>query len=346
MKVIKDESTKPEKVQVFMKIYRPILQIQIVRGNSMESTHSVQGVLVDDLGEILSSWGEFQTRIYPRSAVKFFQALPFIESGAIEKFDLDERHIAISAASHLGEVFHQQLVHQWLQKMGFSDQDLACGAHDPADPTAARSLAWDHQQAQKTHNNCSGKHASMLALCAIHRWKHMGYEKYSHPLQSLIRQSLTQALQVDHESLAWGIDGCGIPTYLTPLLSLARAGVYFQQQLENKKSACHILWKAISHYPEYVSGTHGFCTRIFQASKGDVLVKVGAEGVYFGMILPLRKSFALKVMDGAPRAAEKACLHFIQEAGYSLSEDFLQQTWNAPLRNWAGQDVGFIQVVD
>ncbi len=329
-----------------MKIYHPVLQVQMIRGNSVESTHSVQGVLVDDLAEVISSWGDFQARIYPRSAVKFFQALPFIESSAISKFDLDERHIAISAASHLGEDFHQQLVHQWLHKMGFVDQDLVCGAHDPADPVAAKALAWNHQQALKTHNNCSGKHAAMLALCAVNQWSIKGYEKYSHPLQQKIRQSLTDCLGVNHDALPWGIDGCGIPTYLTSLLSLARAGVHFQKQMEDRQSSCHILWKAISHHPEYVSGTHGFCTRIFKATKGEVLVKVGAEGVYFGMILPFRKSFALKVVDGATRAAEKACLHFIQEAGYSLSEDFLQQTWNAPLKNWAGQEVGFIQVVE
>jgi L-asparaginase II len=66
-------------------------------------------------------------------------------------------------------------------------------------------------------------------------------------------------------------------------------------------------------HPEFVAGTDRLDTDLMRIAGGRLFAKVGAEGFYAASIPPLRLGVALKVEDGAKRAAEPALLAVLRE---------------------------------
>ena len=145
----------------------PIL-VEVTRGSLVESCHRGAVAIADADGRVLLGVGDIERPVYPRSAVKAMQALPLIESGAADAFRLGDKELAIACASHSGEDAHIDAVRSLLAKAGLDEQQLACGAHWPISERASRELMRAGKSPTAIHNNCSGKHAGMLAT-AVHR---------------------------------------------------------------------------------------------------------------------------------------------------------------------------------
>ena len=143
--------------------------VEVFRGTLVESRHAGAIAVADADGGLLFAFGDVERPVFPRSAVKAMQAMPLVESGAADAFGLGDDELAVACASHSGELAHVEAVRSLLAKAGLDESYLACGAHWPISEEASRELIRVGRRPQAIHNNCSGKHAGMLAACSPSR---------------------------------------------------------------------------------------------------------------------------------------------------------------------------------
>jgi L-asparaginase II len=328
----------------------PVL-VEVTRGNLVESLHRGLVVVVDGDGKVVFSQGEIDAGVFPRSACKAMQGLPFIESGAADAYGFGNKELALACSSHNGEPEHAALAGAMLAAAGVDDSVLECGAHwsfeQPVLIGQARGL--DHPTA--LHNNCSGKHAGFICA-ACHTGKDLkGYVRYEHPIQAEIRgvmESLTgAALAVDN----CGVDGCSIPTYAVPLKSLAHGFAKMATGVglaPERAKASRRLIEACMAEPFYVAGTKRACTRLMETAPGRIFAKTGAEGVFCAAIPEQGIAIALKCEDGTTRAAESmvaATLARFFKNEPAIHAALMAQA-NRSMSNWNGIHVGDIRVTD
>jgi L-asparaginase II len=291
----------------------PVL-VELTRGPLIESVHRGALAVADADGRLLLSVGDVYHPVFPRSAIKAFQALPLIETGAADRFGFGESELALAAASHAGTGAHVDIAAGMLRKAGLSREALECGAHEPLGAAARRELAITGAQPTALHNNCSGKHAGMLATAA-HLGEHTsGYIAPDHPVQVRVRRAIEDlaAMRIGRELT--GIDGCSLPNFALPLARMARAFAAFATGTagasSHREAAARIM-RACWARPELVAGPGRLDTEVMRACPGHVFLKTGAEGVY-GAGLPDRGlGIAVKIDDGAKRAAELVIMHTI-----------------------------------
>jgi L-asparaginase II len=294
----------------------PTAMVEVTRGDVVESRHYGSAAVFNLAGPVWRH-GDVTTPVYPRSAIKPIQALPLIETGAAARFGLDDRHIALACASHGGEPAHVSLVQGWLGALNLDVTSLECGSQWPMYEPATLELARSGAAPTAMHNNCSGKHAGMLCA-AIHCGD--GVENYveaGHPSQRRWIEALSEVAEFDLRPAPRAIDGCSIPTIALPLTALANG---FARMADDRafvgarREAIGWVRRAMAAEPFLVAGTGRCCTRIMTATQGRVLVKVGAEGVYTGMIPEVGLGFAVKIEDGAFRAAEVAVVALVRRS--------------------------------
>lgn len=285
----------------------PPLTVELWRGPHVESRHVVHAVVADVFGQQVRSWGDGGRLTHPRSAVKPIQALPLVSSGAAQAFELGRVELALACASHSGEPDHVAAVEAWLTRIGCTVEDLECGVeqgHRDRDPGA--TAAW---------NNCSGKHAGFLTVARHLGVPTAGYIRPDHPVQQLVSAALADATGVPLDPSEAGTDGCGIPVHPVPLHAIAAAGARFGSPPESwppeEVQAARQLGDAMVAEPWYVAGTGRLCTDLLRAASGDVLVKVGAQGVQLAALPRLGLGIALKVEDGSRPASEVALGHVL-----------------------------------
>jgi len=319
----------------------PVL-IEVTRGPVVESWHQGSAAVVRPDGTVVASWGDIEAEILPRSANKPIQAMALVESGAIERFGLGNEHIALACASHSGEPRHVETVRGWLRKVGLSESDLECGTHPPRLQASIEALAREGAHPTAAYNNCSGKHSGFLTTAVQYGEPTAGYIKYDHPVQQRLRAIMTDLCGADADAFRYGIDGCGIPSLATPLSLLARAMASMAEpsQLSNRHAeAATRIRAAINAEPFMMAGTGRFCTRINQALPGVAQIKTGAEGVFCGMLPTLGLGIAIKMWDGAARAAEVAMATLLAHLGV-LPADQRDALLHPPVKNVVGLLVG------
>ncbi|MBX9776580.1 MAG: asparaginase [Xanthobacteraceae bacterium] len=320
----------------------PVL-VEVVRGAAVESRHRGAVAVCDAEGADYLTIGDVATPIFPRSAVKPFQALPLVESGAADEFELSDKALAIACASHGGEAEHVAAVEAFLARAGLDAGALECGAHWPLHQASARALVREHRTPHALHNNCSGKHAGMLSLARQMKVDHRHYIGAEHPVQREVRATLAGMFDLkldDH-----GIDGCSIPTYAVPLRNVARAFARFgtgRHIGERRFAAAQRLMRCCAEHPFYVGGTERFCTAILGGLQNRAFVKIGAEGVIGGVIRELGLGIAVKCDDGGQRAAEVVMASLLLRLLPLSSADgaFLETRARPPLKNWNSLAVG------
>jgi L-asparaginase II len=316
----------------------PVL-IELTRGALVESLHAGAIAVVRADGEVVASVGDMASPIFPRSAIKLLQALPFLESGAVDRFGFGAAQIALACGSHAGARPHVTGVTAMLARTALSAAALACGAHEPTDAATARQMVRVGASPSPLHHNCSGKHAAMLATAVHLAEPTEGYWRPEHPVQQRIRQALEDMTGCTLGPDALGIDGCSVPNWAMPLAGLARAFARLatgEGLAPERADTCRRVREACWAHPDLVAGQGHLVTLIMQHLPGQVLVKSGAEGVYCGAFADQGLGFALKIDDGAKRASEAAvvqlisCLH---PAAQHLGPD-------PRLSNWRGLPVG------
>jgi L-asparaginase II len=281
--------------------------VEVVRGGLVESRHRAALAVVDAAGTRIFTAGDAAKPVFPRSAVKPFQALPLVELGAAEKFALSDEELALCCASHSGEPAHVRGVERVLAKAGFDVSALACGTHWPASQSAAMALARAGAAPSALHNNCSGKHAGFLCVARAMEIDPVGYWRPEHAVQQRVHAVLEDLTGESLPPDCRAVDGCSVPTWAVPLENLALAFARFGSGhglASERTAAAARLFKACVGAPWYVAGSGRFCTEITQLLGSQALVKTGAEGVMCAALPALALGVAIKCDDGASRAAE------------------------------------------
>ncbi|MGW2088008.1 asparaginase [Streptomyces sp. NPDC001880] len=269
----------------------PVLA-EVVRSGFVEGRHRGSLVVLAADGSVERSLGDPTVPVFPRSSNKPMQAAAVLRAG----LDLSGERLALAAASHSGEGFHLELVRTMLAEHGLTPGDLQTPPDLPLDPAEAETYLAAGRVRERITMNCSGKHAAMLAVCAVNGWDRETYLDPSHPLQQLVHQVVEEA--AGEPVTAVGTDGCGAPLMAISLVGLARAFRSFV--LAEPGTAERRVGDAMRAHPEYVAGTRRPDTWLMREVPG-ALSKMGAEAVQ-AVALADGRALAFKIDDGATRA--------------------------------------------
>ncbi len=318
--------------------------VEVTRGSLVESRHRVSIAVADGEGRLRARAGNAELVVFARSAVKPFQALPLVDDGAADRFAFTPAELALACGSHNAEPRHVEAARAVLRRIGADEDALACGPHVPRGAAAAKARAERGEEPTPIHNNCSGKHAGMLALACHHGWPLAGYHRPEHPVQERVLKEIARWTALPGDEIHTGTDGCGVPTFALPLTALAGAFARLSAATRRNEPGPARVVGAMVQNPEYVAGVERLCTELMRVAAGRIVAKVGAEGVYCAGIPGAELGIALKVEDGATRAAEPALLAVLA-ALHVLSEDELGalERWAQPaVTNTRGERVGHI----
>lgn len=318
--------------------------VEVSRGPLVESRHRVSIAVADGEGRLRARVGNAELVVYARSAVKPFQALPLVDDGVADRFGLTAAELALACGSHNAEPRHVEAARAILRRIGADEDALACGPHVPMGAAAARALAAASEEPTRIHNNCSGKHAGMLALARFHGWPLAGYHRPEHRVQERLLAEIARWTGLPGDEIQTGTDGCGVPTFALPLAALAAAFGRLSAATRRGDAGPARVVGAMMQNPEYVAGIDRLCTDLMRVAAGRIFAKVGAEGVYCAGVPGAEVGIALKVEDGATRAAEPTLLAVLS-ALHVLSEDELGALgrWARPsVLNTRGEHVGSI----
>jgi L-asparaginase II len=344
-------SRQPSENNIEIPVPEPL--VEVTRGGITESRHRGHVVAVEPDGNVIASLGGPETLTYLRSSAKPIQAVPLIVSGAADRFGFTEKEIALACASHSGEPIHVEVAASMLKKIGLGPEALKCGTHEPFSPEVTRQLREKGEEPNVLQNNCSGKHAGMLALAL-----HLGapietYDRADNPVQLAIGEVISQFSGVAIEDIAVGVDGCGVPVFGVTVKAMAL--IYARlvappPEFDQKtRSACARIVSAMTTYPDLIGGTSDrLDTELMKAAKGRLVSKVGAEGVYTVGVLPSKEwsggfGLALKIEDGDDhRARPTVVIESLRQLGILADESLEAVARYAffPVRNRRGDVVG------
>jgi len=273
---------------------KPALLVQSERNHVIERQHFGFIKLIDFNGQVIFQIGEdFDTPIFLRSAAKPFQASLLIKSGAYQKFNLTQEELAVCSASHSGTKDHTELVLSVLKKIGLAEKNLLCGVHPPLDTEIKNSLIKKNISPSEIHNNCSGKHAAMLAVCIAKNWNIQNYTDFEHPLQKEITNQIANFCQISEKEIILGIDGCSAPVHALPLknMGLGFLNLFLDEKYRNLK-------ESFEKFPTLIGGKNRLDTEIIQASSGRLISKNGAEGLSITIHPEKKLALVIKIIDG------------------------------------------------
>ena len=327
----------------------PIL-VQHTRGGIPESFHRGVICVVDENGKILHTVGNIQQMCYPRSALKYFQHIPLITSGAFDHFGFTLKELAIMCGSHNGEEMHVEASRGILAKIGLTESALGCGAQQPTLKKDYVRLIKNNQEPGAIHNNCSGKHSGFLAWCVYHNQPIANYLQAQHPLHQEIKKVTALFHEIPESQLLTGVDGCSAPIFAMPVFNQALAfkNLTVPQKFGDEKinRACALILEAIATYPEMVAGSKRYCTDLIRETKGKIIGKTGADGIY-NIAVPSKKwGICIKIDDGRMGPQYNVAQQVLELLGLITAEEATQL--NGYLKcenlNYAGNFTGYTMV--
>ncbi len=320
--------------------YTPLYQF--IRGDLVESTHFGAFAVVNARGELLASHGDPSIITYMRSTAKPFQALPFIEEGGGEEYDLSENEIAILCSSHSGTDDHVRVLQGLQTKIGITEADLMCGTHPPYHKPTRERLEENGITPTSNRHNCSGKHTGMIGFAKLLRAPIQSYLEKDHPVQQRILKAIGEMCSLDQSQIHIGIDGCSVPTFAMPLYNAAwgMARLADPQDLNiSKKNACHTIYRAMTEHPSIVAGPDRLDTHLIEIGRGKWISKSGAEA-YQGLGISADPSLdissgigiALKISDGdrGKRAKAPVVMELLRQLGFLDEQDLEELSSYAP----------------
>lgn len=269
------------------------------RGGIIENKHRIHAAIVDPEGKLHYAVGDPDRVTLARSAAKPIQALAILETGAADRFHFDDADIALMCASHSSEPQHISRAQEMLKKAGSKEEDLACGGHPAL--SAAVNRAWAEKCFVPTGicNNCSGKHAGMMAGAICLDGSVSGYHEPCHPMQLRVKQAVEEMSGLCYDKVLWATDGCNLPAPAMPLCNLAlmyarlaearngqaeestRQGASLSGSASaRRKHHLARIHQSMSTYPEMVGGSGRFCTALMRTYEGLLVGKLGADGCY------------------------------------------------------------------
>ena len=315
----------------------PVLA-HVWRGAVSEAAIRGHVAVVEPDGRIIAAVGDAAAVTTLRSSVKPLQALVFVRR-ALDAVGATDAELALVCGSHNGEAEHVATARSLLARAGVPEAALACGPQLPFDELSARRLLAAGESPQPIHNNCSGKHAGMLAACAVAGWPLQGYIEPDHPCQREVTAVLAGFLDVELGSAPWGIDGCGLPTYGVPIASLARA--FAAGAADPGFRRCR---HAMAAHPWLVAGSGRFDTAVLAGAGGTVTAKGGGAAVWAATVAGA--GVAIKLEAGGAEALPAVALEVLRRLGATGEPmpEGLRPFARPSVTNWAGRTVGEIAV--
>lgn len=325
----------------------PALLAAVLRADRLESAHYGHLVLVSPDGQVLQSHGDPDQPIYARSTLKPVQILPLFLTGAADAYGLPDTALAVGMASHAGQPMHVEAVDDLLERAGLSADMLQCGTHMPLHEPTAHALIRDGLAPDVRQCNCSGKHAAMLAVCRHEGWDLSTYRDPDHPLQRWIRELLGRLADCGPADIGHGVDGCGVPVWNLPLsrLALIFARLTNPDSLDgDMRRAVERAMTMMTAHPALISGPGRLDTELMIAGAGQLVAKIGGEGVHAGGLKGANLGWAMKVIDGNRRAIGPALSAALSQAGHPLTAHEALRTHLAPVvKNNRGEIVGLVE---
>jgi L-asparaginase len=289
----------------------PAITVRLLRQGIVESIHQVHAAVCDSRGRVLSLAGNAEYPTFIRSALKPFQSMAVTGSGTLERYQLGDRDLAIMCSSHAAEIIHTRQAFNILWRADVDTAALQC----PIPAGKSSSL----------ENNCSGKHAGMLAVCRSQNWPLANYLERHHPLQKMILSKFAEILKMPPDEFICVNDDCGAPVYLMPISQMAT--LYAHLASGNSLDLERIV-RAMTHHPELIAGTGRFDTLLMQLTQGELVSKTGAEGVQCVGKVGEGMGLAIKSIDGSKRAKCAAAIYLLQQMGWitpAVSEILTEQ---------------------
>ena len=272
----------------------PPIEANLIRGSQLESTHKVHAVISDKKGRVLMCAGNPEYKSFIRSALKPFQAIPFVSSGASSIINNSSKSIALSCGSHTGSKLHIREAFKILWEYDIEVKNLKC-------PKKIMS---------PLEHNCSGKHAAFLATCKKLNWPLESYLKGDHPLQKEIFRIISELLDIPITQIRPERDDCGAPTLYMKLLEMAKL---YSLLSSSDNAELEQISRAMITNPVMICDNNRFDTEVIKASHGQVISKSGAEGVQCLCKVNEGIGLALKVEDGSKRAKYAVGLHLLKQ---------------------------------
>nr|WP_239068782.1 asparaginase [Cellulomonas pakistanensis] len=289
-----------------------------MRGDLVESVHLGHLVVLGPDGSVRLAVGDPEVTVLARSSLKPLQAVGMLRAG----LDLDGPHLALACASHDGTAEHLRVVRETLLGAGLDESALDNTPDLPLDPEAAFAWRTDGHGPEPVAQNCSGKHAAMLATCVAHAgepgWEPERYREAEHPVQVACRAAVEELTGEQ----AWHVtvDGCGAPLFSTTLVGLARAFARIATAPATEPGTpLARVGLAMAEHPELVGGAQRDVTRAMRAVPG-LVAKDGADGVY-AAALPDGSAVAFKVTDGGGRPRPAVLAAALRVAGAASVPD-------------------------
>ena len=292
------------------------LEVHLLREGIVESSHQVEAAVCDKRGKVLLLAGNAETSAFIRSALKPFQALAVTSTGTLQKYDLNDRDLAIICSSHRGTTEQARQAFNVLWRADVDVTHLKCPV----------------PQGKKTQlqHNCSGKHAGVLAVCQNRNWPLNTYMHRSNPVQKLILSKLSELLAMPGEELIGAKDDCGMPVYAMELKQMAHL---YAQLAAGSSLDLERIARAMTYYPQLIAGDGAFDTELMRLSEGELVSKSGAEGIQCVGRVGQGMGLAIKVKDGAKRAKYAVAIQLLRQMGWIspaiadiLAESFVQLT--------------------
>tara|TARA_Y100001970_G_scaffold263829_1_gene349705 strand:+ start:1543 stop:2508 length:966 start_codon:yes stop_codon:yes gene_type:complete len=272
----------------------PPLKATLIRGSKIESIHKIHAVISDKKGRVLMCAGNPEYQSFIRSALKPFQTIPFVSSGAASNINNSAKSIALSCGSHSGSRLHTREAFKILWEYDIDINNLKC-------PKLITS---------SLEHNCSGKHAAFLATCKKLNWPLESYLKETHPLQKEIFRIISELLEIPESELHVARDDCGAPTIYMKLIEMAKL---YSMLSSSDNAELEQISRAMSSNPVMISDNNKFDTLIIKNSHGQVISKGGAEGIQCLCKVNEGIGIALKVEDGSKRAKHAVSLHLMKQ---------------------------------
>jgi L-asparaginase II len=321
------------------------LDVVVTRGGNIESRHRVHAAAVGVDDALVAAARDPSLVTMWRSCAKIFQVMPLLSSGGFEAVGWGDEELALACASHGGEPEHVLVADRMLQSIGLEEGDLACGPHEPLSARGAKLARESGRPFSRLQNNCSGKHAAMLARATTAGWATHGYERHDHSVQRGCLAEVATWSGVPIDDMPIAVDGCGVTVMALPVSAMALAYSRWGRAVEVGDDLPARTAAAIRSHPHLFGGTDRFDTVLVEETHGRVISKVGAEGVHSIAVPGMGLGVTLKVEDGALRAQHIAVLRALQlldvlpkELSPRLAEWAIK-----PIRNTRGEVVGEVR---
>ena len=313
--------------------------VEVIRGGFTESTHRGVAVLINSNGETLQEWGNSNTLIYPRSALKPIQSLNLYKDGVAKALGLSDNLIALTTASHHAENIHQKMINNWLKKINLKEKHLSCGPSWPWNIKDQFKAHSKYKVKRKIFHNCSGKHCGHLAVSKYKNLPIKNYQNKDHPIQKDLIKLIEDLSKYKIKNI--GVDGCTLPNPLIPLkkFAFAMAQLADYKKLNEYSTIAKRIFDSCVKFPEITGGSKSINSILTKLSKGKIFVKNGAEGVFVAIIPEQKSALAVKIIDGASRAAEVAIAGLLSELKI-INNEKINKIKKIPIKNSANQIIG------